>query len=462
MRSTAILVMVLAAAAGSAAPPPPEWIPARWHSHDIALLPLLTQSPVNCILLEPADWDPAFLRAAASDGIAALAVIRVPDNARVLVDRALHMNVAGVLLEGDFDVSIADAVRAVVTRAHRTYIELPSRARIRLDTADPVTGTNQGLWPGLEIEHNGKTVAGPTSSPWINTNGGFLRFLRARTGAAGWLAVDPPPHVIFPVERYLQAVGDAAIPGARWVVSLDADFESRLLRHDPPAVQDWNRIAGQLRFYEKWRHAAGFGTFGVVMDRNTGGLLSSFLLDMLAAQRTSARVIPPGRVSTDSLRRISVLLDLEPATLTADERAAVRDFVSRGGVILDPPATARFPEPSPQQMIPNRRDLDRLQGLWEMVYNATLRKNFGVRAFNTTGILTGVATNDAGRSVIVQLLNFMDYAGEQISVHALGTWKRAVLYTPGTQPRELRVYPVKEGTAVDVDRLSTSAAIHFE
>ncbi len=436
------------------------WIPARWHSHDPATLELLRAGPVNCILLERDDWHETMVRAARKQGLAVLGVIRPGETAAITSRLAAQLGMNGVVLEGDFEQQALDSIRAITQKL--AVIELPSRARIRLDSRDPITGTNQGLWPGLEIEHNGKTIVGPTSAPWINTNGGFLRFLVARTGRTTWLAVDPPPGNVFPVERYLQAIGDAAIPGARWVISIDSDFEARLLRRENGAVKDWRRIADHLRFYEQWRQASAFGTFGVIIDRKTGGLLSSFLLDMLAAQRTSALVIPPGRVEAGSLKRLSVLLDLEKDALNTEERRAVQEFVDDGGAVLNPPATARFPEPSPAKMIPERRDLDRLQSLWEMVYNATLRKNFGVRAFNTTGILTAVVTPDNGRSVIVHLLNYTDYPSETITVHALGNWKRARLYRPDAPPRELTVYKVAEGTATDVDAFTTSAAIHFE
>jgi hypothetical protein len=97
-----------------------------------------------------------------------------------------------------------------------------------------------------------------------------------------------------------------------------------------------------------------------------------------------------------------------------------------------------------------------------MVYNATLRKNFGVRAFNTVGVLTGVVSTDGGRTVTVHLLNFTDYAGDEaISVHALGTWKHARLLRPEAPPRDLATYAVQDGTAVDLDRFATAVAIHF-
>ena len=82
---------------------------------------------------------------------------------------------------------------------------------------------------------------GPTSTPWLDTNSGFLRFLRSRTGATLWIGNRPPPGKAFPVIRYQQAVADAALAGARWVVSLDEDFERRLAARDSKAVRDWHR-----------------------------------------------------------------------------------------------------------------------------------------------------------------------------------------------------------------------------
>ncbi len=454
-----IAVAAMIAASGAAVP---DWIPARWHSHDPSTLDLLKGTPVNCLLIELEDQDAGFIRAATLRKTAILTVIRPGPDAEEHQRRSAQMAASGIVLDGDFDEPMLGKLRNNARREGLTVVELPSRARIRLDSGDAIIGTNQGLWPGLEIEHNGKTIAGPTSAPWIYTNGGFLRFLKARTGATVWLGVRPPEGNIFPVERYLQAIGDTAIPGARWVLSLDRDFEKRLYARDAAALKDWQRIGAHLRFYQQWASANNYGRFGVVIDRDTGGLLSSFLLDMLAAQRTSATVIPPGRVDAKSLASVSAVLDLEADSLTAQERDTLAGFAANGGTVLDPPKSVQFPAPDEKQVVPGRRDLDSLQGLWEMVYFATLRKNFGVRAFNTVGVLTGVVTPDGGRSVIIHLLNFTDYPGETITIHALGNWKHARMYQPEGPPKDLPVYPVKEGTAVEVDRFATAIAIQFE
>jgi len=223
----------------------PDWIPARWHSTDPKTLELLAGSPINCLLLEAPSADPAFVRQAAAQGIATLAVLRPGADLPAAADRAVAGHMNGIVLEGDFEADAAARVRA----RKLPLIELTDRHHIHLDGGEPVTGTWEGLWPGIEIEHGGAKLTGPTASPWIDTNSGFLSFFRAATGAAIWVGVGPPAGKVFPADRYLQAVGDAAIAGTRWIISLDNDLEHRLLAREPAALRTWQRINAYLRYF---------------------------------------------------------------------------------------------------------------------------------------------------------------------------------------------------------------------
>src|SRR5437016_1114020 len=196
------------------------WVPARWNSTDPKSLELLAGTPINCLLLDSPP-DPGFANPAPQQGISLLAVSRPGHELTSSVEQAVSSRMNGFVLEGDLAGNRAADLRH---RFHLPVIELPDRHQIRLDTAEPITGTSEGLWPGIEIEHGGARLTGPTASPWIDTNTGFLNFFRAATGAAIWVGVQPPPGKIFPADRYLQAVGDAAIAGARWIVSLDRDL----------------------------------------------------------------------------------------------------------------------------------------------------------------------------------------------------------------------------------------------
>src|SRR4029079_4775523 len=102
----------------------------------------------------------------------------------------------------------------------KNLVELPGRGEMRLDSGDRVVGAWQGLWPGIEIEDGGgRAAAGPTSTPGINTNTGFLRFARAATDSAIWIGEKPPAGVAFPAQRYSLAGAAAGTAGCTGVVA---------------------------------------------------------------------------------------------------------------------------------------------------------------------------------------------------------------------------------------------------
>ncbi|MBI3281150.1 MAG: hypothetical protein HYZ57_15050, partial [Acidobacteria bacterium] len=140
-------------------------VPARWPWGDGASLSLLEGSPINCLVVEEPQWNAAFLRAAQARKISMLAAVSDAQRAR----KAAALGFDALVVEGDASVDLGATGKRVV--------ELPMRAKIRLE-AD-VAGTVQGLWPGVRAQTDGVAHAGPTGAPWIDTNTGFLRYLRA-------------------------------------------------------------------------------------------------------------------------------------------------------------------------------------------------------------------------------------------------------------------------------------------
>ena len=450
-----IALFFLAAALG-------EWVPMRWPAADPAALDLLTGTPVNCILLEPEAWSPAVLDEAKRRGIHVLAVIHPGQQASDLAHRAGTMAFDGLVLEGDFTPVECDRLRSGPIR---TVIELPARHAMRLEPGVPAVGSYQGVWPGIEIEHGGKVMTGPTSAPWIHTNSGFLRFARASTDAPVWIGVRPPPDTIFRPERYVQAIADASVCGARWIIALDDNLQSRLLKRDPAAIADWKFITRHLAFLEQhaqarqWRE---WSQFGVAQDAASGGLLTGGLLDMLSSQKTSIRVVPIPRLEPAALQEARILLDVAPERLTPPQKEVLDGFAKGGGQVLDPPAGWHFPVVPESEFVLGRRQLDAMQPLWEITYKATLRKNFGVRTFNTAGVLSNAVTSPDGKNLIVYLANFTDGPVENVTVHALGNWTTARLISPDSKTRELEMYPVAGGTGIDIETLGALAIVQLE
>src|SRR5580704_8699642 len=205
---------------------PADWVPARWRWLETKTLDLLSGTPVNCLLI---DWNQqrkaqaaVFAGAATERGIATLAVIRPGGDPAEPARDAIRAKITGVVLEGDFTPDATERVRAVV--APSPLIELTMRSRMPLGGNAPVIGTYQGVWPGIPVMEDGAAKAGPSGSPWINTNAGFLRAARAFGSSLIWIANLPPPKTVIPNENYAQVIGDAAMVGARWVIALDDDL----------------------------------------------------------------------------------------------------------------------------------------------------------------------------------------------------------------------------------------------
>ena len=136
-----VLPVLLAAAVGAAG-----WVPARWSSHDPKTLELVAETPVNCLLVEEDAWSPAFSAAAGARGIVLLGVVHAPADAAAVVKKARAAELAGLVLEGDFDPDAGAAYEPA-----GTVIHLPPRSAMRFDRAAPVVGTDQGVWPGVRV-----------------------------------------------------------------------------------------------------------------------------------------------------------------------------------------------------------------------------------------------------------------------------------------------------------------------
>jgi len=67
-----------------------------------------------------------------------------------------------------------------------------------------------------------------------------------------------------------------------------------------------------------------------------------------------------------------------------------------------------------------------------------------------------------GKQVIIQLVNYADFPVESVTVHVLGNFARARLYTPEDGEHTLEVYKNEEGTGVDIDKVSVCATLRLD
>lgn len=447
---------------------PADWVPARWRWLETKTLDLLSGTPVNCLLI---DWNQqqkaqsaVFAGAATERGIATLAVIRPGGDPAEPARDAIRAKVTGVVLEGDFAPDATERVRAAVAPA--PLIEITMRSRMPLGGNAPIVGTYQGVWPGIPVMEDGAAKAGPSGSPWINTNAGFLRAARAFGSSLIWIANLPPPKTVVTAENYAQVIGDAAMVGARWVIALDDDLAARLHDGDKAAIKIWGGITRQLQFYEghrEWRAFSPYGKLAVIQGVNDGALLSGGILDMIGARHTPVRALPPERLRPEALAGASMAVDVDAASLTPEQRDVLKAFTRSGGTLLTgPPDWKESAATKPDQITLDDKQTKRLDDIWHEINSMIGRGNLGARLFNVSSMLSSLLTSPDGKQVLVYLVNYSSYPVDSVTVHVLGDYHQATLYRPDSPEKKLEVYKVDEGTGVDIDLVGVSAALRLE
>ena len=441
-----------------------DWVPARWNSSDPQTLDLAAKSAINCLLVEKANWSAAFNEQAARRGIAVLGVVRPGDELKELPQRLAGAKFSGAVIEGASGETAV--LRAAMQDSRLALIEMEPRTRMRFDSGASVLATNQGVWPGINAMDDGKAKAAPSGAPWIDTNTGFLRFVRSITRSGIWIGNQPPMGKVYPIARYLQVQGEAAMVGARWVIALDADFEKRLLAREDAALAAWSLLGEQIAFTEsrpEWRKLDPYGNFALVQDVDSGGLISGGILDMITVKHTPVRPIPARKLEPKAMEGAQLAVNVDPSALNDRQKETLRGFTRGGGTLLTAPPGWRFPPQREDQITLDESEIEKLDAIWKEVNSLTGRRNLGVRLFNVSSMLSNVVAPESGKPVVLHLVNYSDYPVENVTAHVLGKFSKATLYEPGAaQGKKLNLYESEDGTGIDLDKVTAIATLVLE
>lgn len=440
-----------------------SWIPARWYSHDAKSLDTVQTTPVNCLLIEQRDWTEPFVAAASQRGIAILGVIHPDQQALDAVHRAAAQKMTGIVLEGDFPESTINAIR----NSNILAIPLPSRSSLVFDGREPLVGTDQGVWPGVQIQKDGVAVSAPSGAPWIDTNAGFLRFVRAAdNGRPVWIANMPPHGTVVPAERYLQAIADAESTGAHWVIALDDDLNRRLLAGDARALETWRRMGELLSFYAahpEWRTMRPHSSLALLEDVNSGALLAGGIVDMLAAKHTTVRPVPLRSFGGDSLAGATLAVNVDPAGLTAAQRETLQGWTRSGNTLLTAPPGWKMPMPAdPRQISLNSDQIAKLGEIWHELNSLLGSRNPGAKVFNAPGTISNVLAGPDGRPVVLHLVNYSNYPVEDVTVRLPGQFSGAKLLAPGEAPKSVELFQDDGITEISIPKFRVVATVVLE
>lgn len=308
----------------------------RWHQP--AALEILQNTPIDCLVITwasglPADaeqWRTAvpLIEAARQRNLAVVGWVDGTADHRQALAAAKTAGLAAV------------AVRGFQGSAGFPTIAWSEREDVAWDWAGPAVAIAGNVWPRVNISQGGGAAdAGPTSLPWLDSNGWYIQLTRARLRAPLWVAFDPPGKgVVSSAQSYANAIADSEVAGGRWLISLDDDFRASLAEGAAPALQSWKQIAAAARFFRdhaEWKSYRSLGLVGVISDFNGPNFeMSGEILNLMARRDLLFRVIWKSQAAAQPFTGLKALLYADAAAPDAALRREIAKFVEQGGLLI--------------------------------------------------------------------------------------------------------------------------------
>jgi len=494
---------------------PDSWIPARWqggplelarraqwggppglpsdaavrdaieHWYDVATLHLLDGSPVNCLLVTwsaGADAElerrqqqlvKAYAAEAHRRDIAVLGLVYPGSDPSNAVAAALDAELDGLVPDGEFpDVAqFAGKLEQAFASAHGAAVVIPIfRDAARGRTANRTVLAVEGVSPGARNLADMGIRSGPSSEPWIDSNIWLVRSFRL---GPNWRPVwiDRQPEGGSPAD-YARCVADAAVAGGRWIVALDDALRAKLRGNDAAAVGVWRRVGAFLGFAEAhagWLKFASYGNLALILDTAAADPdTQEEYLKLVARRQIPYRLIVRSQMGAASLAGFRAVLATELAPPSEAERSVLRAFAERGGLVIagpswgDPPKddpyaetllgkgrVAVYKDPDPESVARDLRDL-------------LSTEDRGVIAFNALAVIAYASAGDAGKPLLIQLLNYSGSPAEAITIRVAGLFKTARWYMPEVEPVTLALKQEEGKTDVSIPKLPLWGALLLE
>ena len=217
------------------------------------------------------------------------------------------------------------------------------------DTPDAGIAVVKGVWPGVQMGRGGRSAAGPTGVPWVDSNGWAVRLARTlRPASEVWIDAPPDAGALVTAASYRIAIADTAAYGGRWILSLDKSLAAALGAGKAEAMAHWTAITRTAAFFAAHKPRAGYtpvAVVGVVSDfSGENEFLSRELLNLLARAGQHYRILPKGQRSDFSGLRAILYTDAEPPARAL--RGQMIDFAEAGGMLI----VGQWPAPSAKQL----------------------------------------------------------------------------------------------------------------
>jgi hypothetical protein len=460
----------------------------RWL--DPSVLEILRGTPVNCLVVSwaaglPADAEQQkalvpLLAQAKTGGLSCVGLVEGEANKAAAVASARAAGLAAVIMEGD------------VPNAGLPILPLAANPHLPWNSSSPVLVAKGNVWPGIASQGlnsqdwrpgRDTQAAGPTSEPWIDSNGWFLRLAKAYAPSkTTWLLFDPPggANVVL-ADAYRRAIADSGSFCGRWVLSLDDALRASLAQKEQSAMETWKSITGALAFFAQhgqWETNSPVGYVGVISDFvGANETIGTETLNLMVRKNVPFRIIEKSRLAATPLTGYKALISVDEAMPEPAARKKLLDFAQQGGSLLVSQSWNGQGGTATGAAHP-RLDLRKLgKGKLAVCKDKTpdpymvardihvllSRVNDLSRFFNLSAFLSAHTAAPDGASALLQITNFAGssrFSVSQVTVWFPQQYRAARIWTLGSEaPVELKLEPENTGMDVQVPSVSPYAAV---
>jgi hypothetical protein len=310
----------------------------KWH--DPAALDMLAGSPINCLVV---NWAAGL----AEDAAQQRSIMPLLEAAR-----RRNLNVVG-WTEGSVDPNAAVAaaktagLTAIALQNYKGKSDFPviisaSRETAALITTAPALAVADNVWPGIAPSATPSNAsAGPTGLPWLDSNGWYVRLVRAHYQGPLWMLFDPPKGEVVVPGRYANSICDTQMCGARWVISLDDSLCAGLISGSAAAKSTLQDMGKALAFFEQhkdWNSYRTVGIVGVISDFAGENFdMSGEVLNLSLRRDLQVQAIWKLQAMTQPFIGLKALVYLDTAAPAPELRSKIMTFVNQGGLLMTSP-----------------------------------------------------------------------------------------------------------------------------
>jgi hypothetical protein len=414
-------------------------------------------------------------------GLAVLAVIEPGSAWQPAVEAAAGL-FDGVVLEGDFPEGAAEQALETLQRKNPDAVVIPmaSWERVNRNARFPVLAGNSGIWPGMLTPTEAQGFgAGPTSNPWVLSNGWQVGALFASSaGRPVWMGHRPNPRKPQPLEPkdYLRAVADSGMAGARWIVAVGNEWRPGLISGETKTLEEWRRLGEYIRFFEEHnRELSKFQLWPsvvVVHDPSGQSQFDSFdILNMLAVRQVPHRIMLRPDFRPEAIDKETKVLAFDLAPPKEAEHETLQSFTYGGGTLVTGPRWWVEQEQEGRSFkkviagagsirtfaTKEAMDSDRFSRALREIVD---KKLAAPKLYNVGTIISLYRFDPESNRALVQMTEYGDYPTENVTVKFPHKVSHASLRAYGENPQELKIYDGQDGgSEIDVPKVPFYCAI---